>query len=354
MLRILYLSSGHLTLEADDLLSLNRLTLQWFSTGCDEVQAHMFRSGYNYVLPVSEIQNEIYPLYKQCGTRKPYDGEEVYNHGWQLVQLTPEIVDQFDVIFVSFFVYNITHNWDLLKNKRVILRTYGMHPIQWEIEINRLKRMGVYVARMAPNEHLRADLPTQGDVLLRHGVVSDENEVSGWIGDEKVCVTFVNSFNDSYCQSQYRKKLYEQVMKISPYSYEIHGEDNDPLSHTDKLERMRHAKVAICTGTPNSNLTYSFVESWVMGIPMVVFGRNMWQGVLCEADNLISNGKDGFVAYTPDEVAGYVQLLMNDEKMARMISKAGRAKAISLFGREKAAITWKDLLCQVCTRGKSY
>ncbi len=87
------------------------------------------------------------------------------------------------------------------------------------------------------------------------------------------------------------------------------------------------------------------VESWVMGIPTVVFGQKMWQSPLAyEPDKLITHGIDGFIVETPQEASDYIKLLLSDHKLAKQVGEAGRKRAVSIYGRNVIATQWKEFL----------
>jgi glycosyltransferase involved in cell wall biosynthesis len=57
---------------------------------------------------------------------------------------------------------------------------------------------------------------------------------------------------------------------------------------------------------------------------------------------LIKNGVSGFVSDDIGKLHQYCQTLLADDKLARNISKQGRASAIKLFGKETIKKQWAD------------
>jgi len=127
------------------------------------------------------------------------------------------------------------------------------------------------------------------------------------------------------------------------------GNDDEPLAgkfitEFQKRKLLRDSRVCLCVGTPNANITYSFIEAFVMGTPIVAFSKKLWQGEPYEIDQIIDHGINGFIVKSPQEAAYYITQLMEDDELAQTISANARKKAISIFGRDVIAQKWKAIL----------
>src|SRR5690606_1662238 len=153
---------------------------------------------------------------------------------------------------------------------------------------------------------------------------------------------YMDSGNSECCE---RRNLYYEICSlIKPYQTDLYGIGSRFISHEEKVKILQDYRVNLVTGTPGSNNTYSFVEAWIMGQPIVVFGRDMWQSKSGGGSELIVQGKTGFVCNTPEEGAKYIRLLMEDDDLAVEISRNAREAALKVYGRGTLAEQWKQLL----------
>lgn len=349
--------SGHPLQESDDCLMWDRLGLEWFSTG---YYSQSEQPGDLPYIKHSRIYNEVKPLFDliQKSTH-PFDKPEgdvgKKNKQWtgldtnNLFRFSKKMLRKFDAIFFNFFIENVEDNWGRIKNFPLFFKTYSMHPVDWEHKIGEFREKGLTVIRNSPKEHLRP-IYAGHDAIIRGSVVRDEDEFSGWIGDKKSVVTFSNYIKSGGMAERRRLRYYKILRKTSNYPFELYGVGNQNIlgspgfvTHEKKLDILRHARVSLIIGTPNSNNTYSMVESWIMGVPIVVFGKRLWQSASYEADELIQNGVDGFYSDSLSDLRKYIHMLMTDDELAKRISEAGRKKAISIYGRQVLSEQWRQL-----------
>ena len=145
-MKILYLSC-HIVLEFDEFRILNQL-------GCD----------------VTIIGGYINPKNPHVDTRPPLDINSnlerrekinnLYNTNlkkgisseWCSFTLNKDVVDDYDVIYVMHRLDWIEKNWNIIKNKIVILRTIGQNLDNNELELKKYVDAGVKVLRYSPKE----------------------------------------------------------------------------------------------------------------------------------------------------------------------------------------------------------
>jgi glycosyltransferase involved in cell wall biosynthesis len=145
--------------------------------------------------------------------------------------------------------------------------------------------------------------------------------------------------------------LYYDVRDNSNYAFALFGAGNGCdipyLKHQEKVDLLRTSRIALCIGTPHANNTYSFVEAWVMGIPQVIFGKELWNTQTYEVGELVTHGENGFIANTIDEAINHIDILMKNYDLARYISENSREKAVSIYGREVLSQQWQKFFKEI-------
>lgn len=354
-MKLLFIPSGHPLMEADLCLMWNALGIEWVSTG---YYSKSEKPGDLPYLPSMKHKNILDLLDKQskwttdtdrpnalCGQKNMQWTGQVVNNRFRF---SKDFIDQFDAIVCAHFVENLYENINAIKNKRIFLYTYGMHGIENEKLINKLKmEHGLVVIRNSPAELYRVGAQTANDNVIRGCVVKDHNEISGWNGNTNAVCTFSSFMNLPEKACQTRRKHYMNIIKKTNKECHLFGINSGTfLKHEDKLNVLRNYRANLIVGTPGSNNTYSFVEAWVMGQPLVVFGQDMWQSKHYEPSLLIENGVNGFIGNSVDECAHYLNLLLENHDFARKIGAAGRQSALQYYSRDLLADKWKMLFKQ--------
>jgi len=347
-MKLLYIPSGHPLQEADDCLMWEKLGLEWISTGyysCYEKPGD---------LPHINVHKELLQsLVNQTRSTYPSDAPQTMcgmkNRQWTTLTIknkvlfTKEFVDQFDVILFSHFINNVAMNWENIKHKKVILKTYGMHSLEEEKLIKTYRSSGLIVIRNSPAEAERK-IYSGHDYIIRGSLVRDEHEVSGWIGDIPRVLTLTSFLYTKQSNCNTRLKYYNAVKAGVGDVFDNYGAPDRFISHEEKLEKLKRYQVNFVVGTPGSNNTYSFVEAWVMGMPIVTFGPKLWQSKWLEIPKFATHGKNVMIANSLQEATKYIQRFLQSPQMRLDFSKAAREKAVSIFGREVLAEQWKKVL----------
>lgn len=326
-----------------------KLGLDWFSTG---FYAYTDKPG---DLLEIKVNNRYRTLFSNIKIKKKHysgDGPHSFNYQKNLVWtglpttnkifLSEKFANEFDVFVFQHFVDSIYDNLRLLKGKTIILQTYAMHNIEDEARIQHLREtIGLKVVRNSFTEYKRKKYCGH-DAIIHGSVVKDENEISGWTGLENKVSTFTSYMTGG----ANRYKLYTDVVKEVKIPCELFGVKNEPvgkfISHKEKINVLQNYRISLLAGTPNATNTYSMVESWIMGQPIVAFGKEMWNSDTYELYELIEHGKTGFIGETTQECANYINLLSQDMELCKEISKNQREKAISIYGREVLAQKWRE------------
>ena len=344
MQKLLYCACGHPLQEYDDCLTWESLGLDWFSTGAYAYEDKPGDLGF-----IKSISNEKrQSFYHGLNFCKKSDNDESLcgkkNLTWtgrnisNLLIFKKEFLDQFDIIIFTHFIDNYFRNKEFLNGQKIIFKSFGMHPLSDEIQIQKAKADGVIIVRNAPTELYRC----QGlhDYVIRNSVVKNIEELSGWNGDINKVLTFCSFFNHDIKRKQY----YHTTIKKSYCSAELYGSDTNFISHEQKVEKLKSFRSNLVIGTPNANNTYSFVEAWVMGQPVVVFGPKLWRSPRIEPQILIQHGVNGFISDNILICADFLRKLSLDHNLARDIGSKGREDAIKIYSREVIAEQWKQVL----------
>lgn len=265
--------------------------------------------------------------------------------------LPTDMIEPFDAIIVMHTPEFILGNWERMKHKRVIWRTIGQSTPSVEKRLAKARAEGLQVVRYSPKEEL-IDGYIGSDVLIRF--YKDPGEYCGWIGDTDEVVNFSQSLKGRGAFTHY-----EHIMgTIAGFNSKVYGEGNDDLgqwnggrvSYRRQIDIMRKARAYVYGGTWPASYTLSFIEAWMLGLPVVAIGKTLahlpqFERIdFYEVDELIEDGVNGFVANSIPELREKVTRLLTDYDLAKSISAAGRRAAIDLFGYEKISNQWQKYL----------
>jgi len=347
-MRLLYVSSCHPTLEYNDLLLFSELGIECFSTGIyidpkSPLPIH-WRGPISTIESNPDLINQfkaLNPLYASgllVGYNRPH------------LKLTKEFVDNFDVVLCCSFTHYIMENWKVLKDKVVLWRTYSDETPQMELQMKSYVDCGVIPIRGTESE-LMIENSCGGKVIP---CCVDEDYYKNWIGNEDCVLSFQNAFmirqNEITGQSylNLRNKLEPDV------KFELYG-DTVPVKHPlslglispkDQLHKYQACKLYFSIGNHPAAVTYNFLEAWMTGCPVVTFGYKIGKVTqggrnhCYEVPSYIENGKEAFYSDSLQELADYIQMLYNNNKLRKELSNAGRTKAISLFGSRVIKRKW--------------
>jgi glycosyltransferase involved in cell wall biosynthesis len=332
--KILYLSC-HSVLEYDELLLFHEMGLDVFSHG-----------AYSDPLNQSDgMRPEI--------TGLPHDPKllEIFRRTSK-EQMTPELVEPFDVVIVMALPQWIENNWKVLEGKRVIWRCIGQSNPRVEERIRPFRRKGLQIVRYSPKE---ATLPGYAghDAVIRF--YKDPQMFAGWTGQEEAIVNFTQSMKNRGRECNFA--FYKRVMRGLPHK--LFGPNNETIGESwahgsVSFERMRHElqshRAYFYTGTYPASYTLNFIEAWMTGIPVIALGPGhgndpeFFGSDLYEAADLISHGRDGFWSDDETELRQIFQDLLSDVAYAKAVGDQGRQKAIAIFGKETIKRQWEDFL----------
>lgn len=334
-MRILYLSS-HSILEFQELKLLGELGHDYLSL------------GYFYD-PYRVVEDPIRPsLPAECNLFDELKGD------WRNEDsLTKEQLDHFDLIIYMHEPNpeqpRVTKNWEKLKGRNVIWRSIGQSSRLVEKALAPCKKEGLKIMRYSPKEDT---IPWYcgTDAMIRF--YNDPEEFKGWTGHKKNVISVAQNMKSrrSACN-------FDAFMQATePFERRLFGRENESagliggaLSYEDLKKEYRENRVYFYTGTQPASYTLNFMEAFMTGIPVVALGpkftnRDYPEQKTYEVHELIENGVTGFWSNDLKKLQEYIQMLLDDEALARKIGDAGRKKAIELFGVNTIRRQWSMFL----------
>jgi len=340
-MKILYLSC-HIVLEFDEFRILNQL-------GCD----------------VTIIGGYINPKNPHVDTRPPLDINSnlerrekinnLYNTNlkkgisseWCSFTLNKDVVDDYDVIYVMHRLDWIEKNWNIIKNKIVILRTIGQNLDNNELELKKYVDAGVKVLRYSPKER---DLKNYAG---EHGLIRFLKYKSDFkIRENKhdCVISFGQNVNQrgNWCGSS----IIESVAKTVPFK--LYGPNNEfysfwggRLSYEQQLEKYATNACYLYTGTFPAQYTLNFIEALMSGIPIVSIGKELSQKLIQPYPFEVPYILDEIDGYYYDDVNDIIKKLrelIDDKDHNQRISQKQIELATNMFSVEKNINQWNTFL----------
>jgi glycosyltransferase involved in cell wall biosynthesis len=263
--------------------------------------------------------------------------------------LTKEFVNRFDIIFVMDLADRwIINQWDVLKDKIVIWRTIGQSNQEKELRIKNLKSKfsNLKIARYSPTENTINNYAGE-DCIIRFG--KRPNEYFGWNGKNKQMISICQSMKSrsDACSWHIFKQLAE---KFPSTLYGLSNEENEywigkKVSTVELMNALRDNVAYFYGGTKPANYTLNFIEAWMTGIPIIAIGPELGNRdgyKTYEIQNLIENGKNGFISDNINELESYINELMNNDILCNSISKNGRESAMKYFNEYDKEKEWTN------------
>lgn len=345
MFKLLYVSSFHSTLEKLDLDVFSELGIDWFSSGVylDPQNPHESNMKGPIDRPYPQDLKDEWLLHNENIPR----GE---------ITITKEFADRFDVIFINNFTRYLAKNWENIKHKTVIFRTYDGHSGSTESLLKYYQTQRLKVVRLFDFE-ARLPYAAKADAVISNYV--DVKEYKDWDGSEEFLLTFQNDFiprmnaKDRLGNLIYPGyKLYLDLIK--KHKYKLHGQSNPQelsggfLTPEGQLEAYRCNRAYFSLGSKPGPYTYNWLEALAAGIPTISFGMGLGDYHLKEYRNsyivpsLIENGVNGFCSDSVNDLDFYISELMLNPNLAKNISKNGRKLVAEKFSKEKNIEEWRE------------
>lgn len=340
-MKILYLSC-HIVLEFDELKILNQLGHDVTVVGgyINPKNPHVDTRPSLDINTNLERVEKIHNLYN-TNLKRGISPENCSN------TLSKDVVDDYDVIYVMHRLDWIEKNWNVIKNKIVVLRTIGQNLDYNEIELKKYVDMGVKVLRYSPKER---DLKNYAG---EHGLIRFLKYRSDFkIRENKhdCVISFGQNINQrgNWCGSS----IIESVAKTVPFK--LYGPNNEfysfwggRLSYEQQLEKYATNACYLYTGTFPAQYTLNFIEALMSGIPIVSIGKELSQKLVSPYPFEVPFILDEVEGYYFDETEKIIEKLnelIENKSLNAKISEKQVNLAINLFSVEKNIQNWKEFL----------
>jgi glycosyltransferase involved in cell wall biosynthesis len=340
-MKILYLSC-HVVLEFDELRILNQLGHDVTVIGgyLDPKNPHVNTRPPLNIETNKEREQKIHRLF-EYNKNKGIPIENCSN------TLTKEVVDDYDCIIVMHKMDWVEKNWDIIKNKIVILRTIGQNLKNNELSIKPYIEKGLKVLRYSPKERELNSYAGEHGLIRFLKYKSDFKERK----NEKKCViTFGQNISErkNWCGSS----VIETVSKRLPFK--LYGPKNESylfnggkLSYDNQLDEYAKNSCYLYTGTFPALYTLNFIEAMLAGIPIVSVGKKLSQTFVepypFEVPYILDE-INGYYLDDVDSIVNTLNILLEDNDINEQISNNQIELADNLFSVEKNINKWNDFL----------
>lgn len=336
-MKILYLSC-HAILEYDEVRLLSELGHDVFSVGdySNPAGSNLFRPA----IPNLKAYPEFYDM----------SMEMRWSANDEIREIVPDaLIEWCDIIIYMHMPCQLARNWTRIRHKRVIFRAIGQNTEAEENVLRPLRADGLQIVRYSPMER---NIPGYcgEDYLIRF--YKDPDEYKGWNGEQEQAINITNRLTARAQDCAYNEIRY-LTWNLPHKIYGAHNEDlgeqwgglMTPDEHTQVLQNNR---CFIYGGTWPASYTLSFMEALMTGIPLVAVGPRLANSRAnynyYEIPYLLTNNENGFCSDDLIYLRDITQKLLINHEFAQQISTEGRKLAIKLFGKEKIAQQWKELL----------
>lgn len=337
--KILYISC-HEVLEYDELRMFLDLGLETFSIG-----AYFWPEREKRLRPklpwnfhddgIYEVHNEMLKRNLSINPKDKFADR----------RLNKEFVDRFDVIIIMHVPEYVEINWDVIKHKPVFWRSIGQSTMDVETRILKFRKEGLKIIRYSPKESVIPGFCGE-DVLIRFGKYVSDFPV--WNGNNSDIITLSQSMKKrgSMCGYDIWSKVTEGFPRI------LFGSDNKDADmpwkfisdYNELLKEMSNHRAYFYTGTRPASYTLNFMESMLIGMPIVAIGERFCRYEGCCTYEVRDILKDcGFCSNIPSELRRDIKRLLDDHPFASEISERTRDTAISLFSSDIIKERWKQL-----------
>jgi len=348
--KVLYLSSCHGTLEYDDVTIMDKLGIDWFSTGIYlNPKTPLPHEHLNIRKPIDKTSDP--KLLRQFNKLNPnfergYRGLEV-----PIPKLNKEFVDQFDVVVVVM-ISSMINNWNFIKHKPIILKTCG-NTYDKELMLKQYAdQSSITFVRGSPTELSIRNC--NGGKVIR--IPCDENLYKDWKGNGDAILSFHSHF-----KARRQFAPIQNFLKLqSHFNFKIYGSyaagHKDPLvlgtlPWSKQIEEYKHCPVYFTISSGRAPITYNFLEAFMTGAPVVTFGPKIGgsisimnnEPIIYDISNIIEHGVEGFWSDSVEELKDYIRQLLSNRTLAEQISANGRKKAISLHSIPVVCAGWRKL-----------
>lgn len=339
-MRILYLSC-HIVLEYDELRLLGDLGYDVFSAGGypDPLKPHIdtrpalpnlkFKSN-------PDILNEYYHMCHQ----------NMLN-GLSNKHFTKRFLDNFDCVIVMHNIEWIKLNWELFKDKILILRTIGQNiKLNEDLLIEYMKK-GVKVVRYSPKERDLYNYAGESAVIRFLKYKSDFLPRNY---NKKYIISFGQSLNQrrDNCHTHVIEDIADRLpLKLFGPHNENFIFSSGQLTYEQQIKELSINAAYLNTGTFPALYTLGFMEALLAGIPVVSIGHKTAKFEEMHYPIEVPEILDSVYGYYYDDINDMQDIfikLLEDDDLNKKVSDRQILIATDLFSVEKNMYKWKEFL----------
>ena len=340
-MKILYLSC-HLVLEYDELRILTELGHDVTVIGgyIDPRNPHVDTRPALNIESIEPRRNKIHELFNNNKNRG-IPIEDCSN------TLTGEIVNDYDCVYVMHKMEWIEKNWDVIKNKIVILRTIGQNLENNELLIKKYVQRGLKILRYSPKERELKNYAGEHGLIRFLKYKSDFNSRN--LKNDRVITFGQNIFHrKNWCGSSIIESISQKVpFKLFGPGNEKYEFSGGKLSYEQQLYEYSTSSCYLYTGTFPAQYTLNFIEAMISGIPIVSVGKQLSQTFVEPYPFEVPDILDRVYGYYYDDVNSISDKLNNllvDKKLNEEVSKKQIEVGFDLFSVEKNINNWQEFL----------
>ena len=335
------LVSVHPVLEYDEIKIFESLGHRVFSLGF-----YFQRESDNQVRPPltnSDWHTEKIQEFRSLACRSDHDGATRW-------RLTAEFCRKFDLFIVDHDVGFIQENWPNMISSPVVWRAIGQESVRSEDIVRKYRSAGLKVVRWSPIQRQLKKFAGMDRVIRAS---ADPSVWQGWEGDQERILTFNNDFlrrRETLSFDLWKEATQELPVDLYGLRNEGLPQWRGTLTFEAQRAALRHARVALITGSRPAPYTLGFIEAWMTGTPVVHFGRDHVASIEpgeFEIPELIEHGRNGFIARSAQEAREIISSLLTDHTLAERISVQGRQDAVKLFSVEGIKCDWENFFSEV-------
>ena len=340
-MKILYLSC-HIVLEYDELRILNQLGHDVTVIGgyIDPRTPHVDTRPPLNIIPNQDRVDKIHKLHSD-NMNLGIAPENCSN------TLTKEVVDDYDVIYIMHRIDWVEKNWEIIKNKIVIIRTIGQNLENDELKIQEYTKKGLKVLRYSPKERELKNYAGENG-LIRFLKYETDFKPRNIINDTVISFGQSVKMRGNSCGSSLMEKLSKEI------SFKLYGPNNQEcgfsggrISYDEQLNELATNACYFYTGTFPAQYTLNFIEALMSGIPIVSIGKNLSQKLVrnypFEVPYLLDE-INGFYGDDIIDIKNKLQLLIDYKKLNEDVSLKQKELAKKLFSVEHNINLWKEFL----------
>ncbi len=172
--------------------------------------------------------------------------------------------------------------------------------------------------------------------VIEHGIDTSFWKPDSNIDRDNACLSVVNDWpNRDWCCGY---NLWQQTVQDLPIK--VFGKSpglSKPASSTEHLREIYQSSRIFYNTSLHSPVPTVLLEAMACGCAIVSTAN-------CMIPEIIENGKNGLISNYPQELRGFLQLLLKDEDLAKELGDNARKTIVEEYNIEKFVNSWNNLL----------